>query len=62
MSNCNALYNETNNHLNNIIIKLSSLIQNQGYKTVALPKAGRIKDGIFFSALAMIFPIVTSMF
>jgi len=49
MSNCNALYNETNNHLNNIIIKLSSLIQNQGYKTVALPKAGRIKDEIFIS-------------
>jgi len=49
MSNCSALYNETNNQLNNIAIKLSSLIEKQGYKAVALLKAGRMSDGIFVS-------------
>ncbi len=49
MNNCSAMYNETNSLLNNITVNLSSKIENVGYKTLALPKSGRMTDGIFVS-------------
>jgi epoxyqueuosine reductase QueG len=48
-SNCNVIYNETNNQLNTITSYLSSLLEKDGYKALAVPKSGRIDNGLFIS-------------
>ena len=48
MSN-SVVYNETNNQLNTITVYLSTLLEQEGYKALAVPKAGRVNNGIFFS-------------
>lgn len=43
------LYNETNLKLNNITTYLSSLLENNGYKALSVPKYGTMSNGIFSS-------------
>ena len=44
-----AVYKETNCQLNSITKHLSSLLQQKGYKTLAMPKSKRINDEKFIS-------------
>jgi epoxyqueuosine reductase QueG len=48
-SNCTRIYNETNNQLNTISSYLSNLLEEEGYKALAVPKSGRIDKGLFIS-------------
>ncbi|HEX3014097.1 MAG TPA: 4Fe-4S ferredoxin [Methanobacterium sp.] len=43
------IYNETNQQLNVITTHLSSLLQQEGYKTLSVPKAKKVDDGSFIS-------------
>jgi epoxyqueuosine reductase QueG len=44
-----VVYNETNNQLNTITEYLSTLLEQEGYKALAVPKALRTNKGIFVS-------------
>ena len=43
------VYNETNHQLNSITTHLSSLLQQEGYKTLSVPKTEKVDDGSFIS-------------
>ena len=45
----NEFYYTTNQKLNSITSCLSSSLEDEGYKALALPKEGSINDGIFVS-------------
>ncbi len=44
-----VVYNEINNQLNIITVYLSNLLEQKGYKALAVPKTGRMDNGIFVS-------------
>ncbi|MGB9979322.1 4Fe-4S ferredoxin [Methanobacterium sp.] len=43
------VYNEINQQLNSITVHLSSLLQQEGYKTLSVPKTEKLDDGSFIS-------------
>jgi len=49
MSKSTALYEETNCKLNAITSRLSSLLQQEGYKALSVPKAEQVNEGTFIS-------------
>ncbi len=49
MSENTGVYKETNCQLNTITTHLSSLLQQKGYKTLAVPKSKRMNDETFIS-------------
>lgn len=48
-SNCSVVYNETNHQLNTITTYLSTLLEHNEYKSLAVPKAGEMNDEIVVS-------------
>lgn len=49
MPSNSVVYNEINNQLNTITVYLSNLLEQEGYKTLAVPNTGRMDKGIFVS-------------
>ncbi len=49
MNKSTKIYNETNQQLHVITTHLSSLLQQEGYKTLSVPKTEKIDDGSFIS-------------
>jgi len=47
--NNNQFYNETHRKLNYLTSYLSGLLEDEGYKALAVPKDGRVNGGIFIS-------------
>lgn len=44
-----VVYTEINNQLNSITVYLSNLLEQEGYKALAVPNTGRMDNGIFVS-------------
>jgi len=49
LMNNTALYKETNCQLNSITSHLSILLQEEGYKALSVPKAGKVNESTFIS-------------